>query len=241
MLERFTDTAKDLIANVKDLVMSLNHGEITNEHLLRQILGMENCLARCLIIEKQISWELINRDLDNLLQPDDNASEKPVGFDEYVKKSIEIAFRKLDELNFEWLNSGLILLGMLESGSELTSRLLKSWDFDTESMTARLIEIGDSAGNIEISVEMDPRHLKIREMSGLISGDLGSVLSHACELAKTYDANEINFYHMLLSLVFMASKDVIDCQPFDLKRFDLGKVKEIVAKKWLQMKKVKVK
>lgn len=68
-------------------------------------------------------------------------------------------------------------------------------------------------------------------MSSLVSEELSRVLSHASELAKSYDANEINFYHMLLSLVFMAGKEVIDCHPLDLSRLDLNKVKEIVSDK----------
>jgi len=95
----------------------------------------------------------------------------------------------------------------------------------------RLIEIGDSPTSKEHVPFLPARASKILEMSTACSDDLNKVLTHAMELARTYDNAVINFYHLFLSYVFLTVRNVIDVSPFDINQFKLDAVKEIVADK----------
>jgi len=118
---------------------------------------------------------------------------------------------------------------MFESGSEVSVQLLTSWGLDPVNLKTRIQEIGDISGADETPFKLDSRDSIFAAISSKVDEDLDKVLTHAMELARTYKTNTVNFYHILLSLVFLSVRQVIDVAPIDTGRFNLEHVKEIVA------------
>jgi len=228
VLDRFTKTSRDIVTRVKDIALSLNHDKIHNEHILHEIIKGEN-LALSVITEIQPSFHLIERDMNILLKKLSDRSDDSIGFDDFVKKSIEKAFLETETLNYKWISSLMILLGMFESGSEVSVQLLTSWGLDPVNLKTRIQEIGDISGADETPFKLDSRDSIFAAISSKVDEDLDKVLTHAMELARTYKTNTVNFYHILLSLVFLSVRQVIDVAPIDTGRFNLEHVKEIVA------------
>jgi ATP-dependent Clp protease ATP-binding subunit ClpA len=231
VLDRFSETTKLVVSNAREVAESLKHSEVTTEHLLRAIIGLPSCLAWKFILDTRAPLEIIKRELDSALVPVDAETVRISGFDEFFRKAVEKAYVYTEQLNFKWINTALILLGILESGSKVASSVLNSAGLESASLIEKIKKTGEVSGSDEQAGNLSQLDVDLMELSRKFSDNLNKVLNHACELSKSYSHPETNFYHLLLSMVFLGVRNVIDLAPLDVSAFDLEKLKEHVAPK----------
>jgi ATP-dependent Clp protease ATP-binding subunit ClpA len=231
VLDRFTETAKKIVSEAKEIAESLNHQEINNEHLIRAIQGHDQCLAWKMIQETGTPLDAIERSLESVLIPSDTPSHEHIGFNEHVKKAIEKAYLYTESSTFSWISSALILLGILESGSRISERLLHSWGLSPELLTTRIKDSGDLPGSEEKVEPIPEFDQKFLDLSGRFSEDAQKILTHAQQLAKTYKNHTLNVHHLFLSLAFLGSRGIINIDPLDSSHLDLDRIKKFIADK----------
>ena len=229
VLDRFTETAKQIVSDAKDLAGEYKHGDISNEHLLASILKHENSLAWKMIVETNTPHYVIQHLMNTVLVPEKNPPTRGLGFDEFMKKTIEMAFRKTEALRFTWISSALILYGIMESGSDLSARILKSWGLSSDLLVEKIKQSGDLPGSKEKVAEISSVDRNLLLLSNQFDDDLQRLISHAIELARTYKSKDVNLYHLYLSLVFLGCRKVIKIGNLDTDKFDLDKVKTSVS------------
>lgn len=231
MLDRFSDTSKQLVQTARELAESHNHSEISNEHLIYAIISQKNSAAWQLIRHKYIPLTLMNRELEMLCQSLPEKKSTAINFDEFFKKTVEKAFFQTESLKYKWISSSLILYGIYESGSETSKTLLETWNFTSESILDFIGTMGDLDGPQELIPPASDFDRQFYNQSQSLNEDTDKILSHAHELAKTYQNPILNFHHLLLSFAFLSSRNVVKIDPLDASQFNLEAVKEIVADK----------
>jgi len=184
-----------------------------------------------MIQETGTPMDVIERSLTSVLIPADTPSKKHIGFNEHVKKSIEKAYLYTESTSFTWISSALILLGILESGSRISERLLYSWGLSPELLDKRIKASGDLPGSEEKVDPVAEFDQKILDLSGHFSEDAQKILTHAQQLAKTYKNPTLNLHHLFLSLAFLGSRGVINIDPLDSTYLDLDRIKKYIANK----------
>ncbi len=227
-MDNLTETAKEIITEARELTSLLNHSYITNEHILQIMIHRESCLAWPLMMANRPILGLMKQELQAKLIP--NESELDLeGFDDHAKKAIERAFIYADSFQFKQISSALILLGIMDSGSQISQYLLKNWSMDLEILQEEVKEYGDIDTPNEV-VELRPSiDLRLLRLSDHFTPDLTKIIKHSMELSRTFKNNRIGFSHLLLSLTFLTLRNVIDVTPIDKSLFDLNIVKTLVA------------
>ncbi len=231
MLDRFTGTAKLIVSEARDLATSLNHSEIHNEHLLKIMLSHKKSLAWKVLALSETPWELIQQDIDAVLSRETESDNSAFGFDIHVKKTIEMAFRQVEELHYTWISSALILYGILNSGSESSRRLLNNWGITSDWLIGLLKESGDLPGSIEDVTALDTFTAEFHRRSSTVTDNLEKILAHSKKLAATYSNEQINFYHIYLSYAFLAVRKIVNIHPIDPSVIDMEQVKKIASDK----------
>lgn len=231
MLDRFTETAKQLVTAARSLAETCNHSEIDNEHLLRAIFDHPQCSAWKILLETNVPWHLVEREFTAHLVPNTGNPVKISGFSDNVKRAIERVFVIVEELGHNWISSALILLGIFESGSNVSQRLLRSWGLDSAVLMDKIRKNGDVGGSLETAFRISEVDSKLFELSKNLDENMNKVFDHALTIARTYKNNEVNLHHLFLSLAFLSSRQVIDIAPLDPSRVDLVAVKELTTPK----------
>ncbi|MCD4652818.1 hypothetical protein K8T06_02665 [bacterium] len=229
VLDRFTDTAKRLITLARARAEERQHGSLSNEHLLEVVLEAPDCIAYQLIMGQLPCVEFINRELHLRLSKVKNTGQGGINFDDSCKKTFERVFLLSDKLEHTGISTGSLILGMLQAESPVTAPMLRNWGLSIKNVHLALVEAGDpgsnEAGLLEISKNVISQVDSISEMSE----DAFRVIAHAQELAKSCSNIQINAHHFLLSMVFLATRGIIDIPPLDSNTLDIARAKDIVT------------
>lgn len=229
MLDRFTETAKRLITLARERAEERQHSSLTNEHLLEVFLEADKCFAYRLIMEQCPCLEFVNRELSNRLSKVKQTGETNINFDDACKKTFERAFLLTDKLKHKGISTGSLILGMLQAESTRTAPLLRGWGLSLKGVLSALTEAGDP-GTDETAISELPADIAVQiNRMTVWSDDVVRIVAHSQELAKSCNSSQIIPHHFLLSLVFLASRGIIDVDPLDAAAFDLPAVKETVT------------
>jgi ATP-dependent Clp protease ATP-binding subunit ClpA len=228
LLDRFTETAKLLITDAREKAENQNHGNIYNEHLLQTFVNKKACFAYRLIMEHIPFPEFVMLELESRLK---NLSEnkEDITFDEFCKKSFERAFLITEKLEHKGISTGSLLLGMLQSEAPKTAPMLRSWGLNLKKLMTVIRAEGDPGTDETALSRLDKKIARQINRMNVLSKDAQNIISHAQELAKSVNNADINPYHILLSFVFLASRNVISVSPLDADSFNLQAVKESVS------------
>ncbi len=231
MLDRFTETAKQLVAAARSLAESSNKQEIENEHILRAMFDHPNSCSWKILIETNTPWYLIDASFQSVIGSPSGGSSKITGFSANFKKAIERVFAIVQELGHNWISSAVILQGIFESGSAVSEKLLRSWGINSKMLNEKIRMNGDVGGSLETSFHVAPIDAGVFDLSHHIDDHLSKVFEQSITIAKSYQNDEVNVYHLLLSLAFLASRGVIDVSPLDPSLIDLTTVKDLTTPK----------
>ncbi len=231
MLDRFTETAKQLVAAARTLAESSSRQEIENEHILRAMFDQPNSSAWKILIDTNTPWYLIDAGFQSVIGQPSGGSSKITGFSANFKKAIERVFVIVQELGHNWISSAVILQGIFESGSAVSEKLLRSWGISSKMLNEKIRMNGDIGGAPETSFQVSPIDAGVFDLSHHIDEHLSKVFEHSVTIAKSYQNDEVNVYHLLLSLAFLASRSVIDVSPLDPSLIDLATVKDLTTPK----------
>jgi len=229
VLDRFTETAKRLITLARERAEERQHSSLTNEHLLEVFLEADDCFAYRLIMEQSPCLEFINRELSSRLSKLKQSGETNINFDDACKKTFERAFLLTDKLKHKGISTGSLILGMLQAESTRTAPLIRAWGLSLKGVLSALTDAGDpGTDEVVISRLPDEVAIQINRMTAW-NDDVIRIVAHSQELAKSCNSAQIIAHHFLLSLVFLASRGIIDVTPLDAAAFDLPAVKETVT------------
>jgi len=229
VLDRFTDTAKRLITLARERAEERQHDSLSNEHLLEVLLEAPDCLAYKLIMTQMPCMEFVNKELILRLESIEKNPQAGINFDDSCKKTFEKVFLLTDKLGHTRISTGSLILGMLQSETTSTVKLLQSWGLSIKGVLEALTEEGDPGEDETDNAEMPAEIINQIERISEIDDDSLRIIAHSQELAKSCHSAEVNAHHFLLSLVFLASRDIIDMAFFDVSTLDLAKIKELVA------------
>ncbi|MBN1297219.1 hypothetical protein JXA80_10595 [bacterium] len=229
MLDRFSETAKRLITLARERAEERRHSSLTNEHLLEVFLESSDCFAYRILMEQCPCIEFINRELTHRLSHVNQDGQGGINFDDACKKTFERVFLLTEKLNHKGISTGSLILGMLQAECPRTAPLLRAWGLSLKGVLNALTTAGDP-GPDETLMSVLPADVavQINRMTEW-SEDVVRIVAHSQELAKSCNSAQVIAHHFLLSLVFLASRGVVDVDPLDASSFDLARVKESVT------------
>ncbi len=229
MLDRFTETAKRLITEAREKAEHQTHSSICNEHLLEVFINESSCFAYRLIMEQVPFPAFVTREVESRLKSL-SGKQEAITFDDFCKKTFERAIKITEKLEHKGISTGSLLVGMLQCEAPRTAPMLRSWGLSLKQLMSTIQLEGDPELDESHLAELDDNIARQLNRMNAVSKDAQSIITHAQELAKSVNNAEINPYHILLSFVFLASRNIINVSPLDASSFDLDLVKKSVAK-----------
>jgi ATP-dependent Clp protease ATP-binding subunit ClpC len=140
--ERFSPTARDVLALAQKEAETQDHSYIGTEHLLLALAAAESGAAARALRRLDATADRIRPVIARVLPPPDRpilAERIPTS---RVKTVIELAFQEADASGSESVGTSELLLGILKEGEGIAAHILVDFGCTIERVTETLDEVG---------------------------------------------------------------------------------------------------
>jgi ATP-dependent Clp protease ATP-binding subunit ClpC len=139
MWEPFTEGARRSIVLAQEEARRLGSNAIGTEHLLLGIVAGENLAAKVLTT---LGFDLtkIRANAEAIVGQGAGSPENMV-FTPRAKRVIEFAFEEARKLNYNYVGTETLLLGLVREGGGVAGRVLKDVGADLESLRAQTVAL----------------------------------------------------------------------------------------------------
>ena len=154
MTYKFTNRAKKAIDIANQLAIELGHQYVGTEHLLYGLAKEENGVASKVILNQNITSDMIINEIVKLVG-NDIAITETLGLTPRTKRVIETAFIEARKLGYNYIGTEHILIGILREADSIATRVLLSLNVNISKMFGEIIRainegedyVGDESGN----------------------------------------------------------------------------------------------
>jgi ATP-dependent Clp protease ATP-binding subunit ClpC len=140
MFDRFTDRARRVIILARKEADRFNHNYIGTEHLLLGLVRLGQGVAANVLRGMGIDFETIRIEVEKTVGS--GPETKVIGdipLTARAKKVIELAVEEARNLNHTYIGTEHLLLGLLQEGEGVASKILRSLDVDLEKTRQEIL------------------------------------------------------------------------------------------------------
>ena len=158
MFERFTEDGRHAIVRAQEEARQLGHGHIGTEHILLGLLRVPDGIPGQALATFKVDAASVRATVIETygrgVEPPDGSQSRQIPFTPAAKKTLELSLRAALKLRHDWIESGHILLGLLDLGSGPGVDILASLDVPSDALRERVvIELASSGRRYAKSVE----------------------------------------------------------------------------------------
>ncbi len=171
MFNRFTESARKVIAHAKKEAQRLNHDSVDTEHLLLGLIyGSEPAGVAGAVLQKLgLSAQIIRTEVEKSLQPRSQAEGMDdIPFTSRSKKVLEMTAEEARLLGHNYIGTEHILLGLFREPEGLAARVLTDLGADLNKCrneVKELLGVGNTAyANKYSAIEETKTYLQIKTL-----------------------------------------------------------------------------
>lgn len=144
-LNNLTPRAQQAITLAKNEAKHYNADCIGTEHLLLGIIVLGSGVAVNALVNMGVDLETIRTAIEKLSPSSDNPPEPDteIPFTPRVKKTLALALREAKALNYHYIGTEHLLLGLLKEGEGIAAQVLRSLNVDVESIRNEIMKALD--------------------------------------------------------------------------------------------------
>ncbi|MDO4784475.1 MAG: ATP-dependent Clp protease ATP-binding subunit [Propionibacteriaceae bacterium] len=124
MFERFTDRARRVIVLAQDEAKLLNHSYIGTEHLLLGLVHEGEGVAARALEQLGISLEAVRGQVEDIIGRGQQVPTGHIPFTPRAKKVLELSLRESLQMNYNYIGTEHILLGLIREGEGVAAQVL---------------------------------------------------------------------------------------------------------------------
>ena len=140
MTYNFTNRAKKAIEIADDIAEELGHSYIGTEHILYGLSKEGSGVASRVLENQNITSEDILNKIEELIGREEEI-EETLGFTPRTKRVIENAFLEARKLNYNYIGTEHLLIGILREGDSIASRILLDLNVNIPKLYNEIIKV----------------------------------------------------------------------------------------------------
>ena len=140
MTYNFTNRAKKAIEIANDIAEELGHSYIGTEHILYGLSKEGSGVASRVLENQNITSEDILNKIEELIGREEEI-EETLGFTPRTKRVIENAFLEARKLNYNYIGTEHLLIGILREGDSIASRILLDLNVNIPKLYNEIIKV----------------------------------------------------------------------------------------------------
>lgn len=141
--ERFTNRARKVMQFAQEEAQRLQHNYIGTEHLLLGLVREGGGVAAQVLKSFDVDSEKVRQAVEHIIGRGDHPVNGEVGLTPRAKKVIELAVDEARSLNYHYIGTEHLLLGLLREGQGVAAGVLESFGLDLQAVRARTLQILD--------------------------------------------------------------------------------------------------
>src|SRR4029079_15445028 len=141
-MNNFTPRAQQVLALARKEADRFNHNFVGTEHLLLGLLSLGQGTAVNVLKKMGVDLETARMEVEK--QVGTGPDQKMIGNIPYtprVKRVFDLAVKEAATLNFTYVGTECILLGLIREGDGVAARVLKNLDVDLEKVRTEILRI----------------------------------------------------------------------------------------------------
>jgi hypothetical protein len=136
--ERFTDRARNVLAQSEEEAHRLGHGFVGTEHLLLALFDSPDGLAAQILDERRITRSMVETQVVALIKPGTASEEGKLSFTPRAKAAVQNAFHEALQLGHNYVGTEHILLGLFADGDAVAAKVLVELGANVDATRARI-------------------------------------------------------------------------------------------------------
>lgn len=141
MFERFTEEARQVIVAAQEEGRLLDHDHIGTEHILIGLARSPEDLPGRALSEFGVDAEMLRAKVAETFGRGDHPCSGQLPFTPGAKKALELALRAALKLGPDWIESGHVLLGLVDARPSPGYEILTGVGVDVDSLRERVVEL----------------------------------------------------------------------------------------------------
>ena len=136
--ERFTDRARNVLAQSEEEAHRLRHSFVGTEHLLLALFESPDGLAAQILGERRITRSMVETQVVALIKPGTASEERKLSFTPRAKAAVQNAFHEALHLGHNYVGTEHILLGLFADGDAVAAKVLVELGANVDATRARI-------------------------------------------------------------------------------------------------------
>jgi len=150
MFERFTQSARQVVAFAQEEARRLKHDYIGTEHLLLGLLRHEEGVAADVLASLGVTLEAARAQVAEIVGSGAEVAAGQIPFTPRAKKVLELALREALSVGHNYIGAEHILLGLARENEGVASRVLRDFDADSEKIHNDVVHALAGRSGIEL-------------------------------------------------------------------------------------------
>ena len=142
---RFTSSASRVLSYMQEEARRFDHTHMSTEHLMLGILREPRCVATRALTNLGIDQHTLRSQIENVIMRRGALYTGGTGMTRRTQRVIEQAAKQARQERSRVMSSGHLLLGLIESGEDVTGQLLHQQGLTKERVAAELRRIGSES------------------------------------------------------------------------------------------------
>jgi ATP-dependent Clp protease ATP-binding subunit ClpA len=191
MFDRFTYSAKQVMALARREAQRFNHDSIETEHLLLGLIHQGSGVAARVLKNLGVDVNEISSEIEKSIQQDGPSARVPLGLlpiSPRAKKVLELTLEEANELDHDHIGTEHLLLGLLRENNDVAAQVLLKLGLKVEEVRNEVIELlGRESGEARTA--------------GALPGAEESLVARAGEESLSAGHGFVGTGHLLLALL----------------------------------------
>ena len=141
MFERFTDSARRVVALAQEEARMLNHNYIGTEHILLGLIHEGEGVAARSLESLGISLDAVRQQVEEIIGQGQQAPSGHIPFTPRAKKVLELSLRESLQLGHNYIGTEHILLGLIREGDGVAAQVLVKLGADLNRVRQQVIQL----------------------------------------------------------------------------------------------------
>jgi Clp amino terminal domain, pathogenicity island component len=138
--ERFTDRARNVLAQSEEEAHRLGHGFVGTEHLLLALFDSPDGMAARILGERGITRSMVETQIAALIKPGTAPEERKLPFTPRAKAAVQNAVHEALQLGHNYVGTEHLLLGLFTDGDAVAAKVLVELGASLETTRVRILK-----------------------------------------------------------------------------------------------------
>jgi hypothetical protein len=138
--ERFTDRARNVLAQSEEEAHRLGHGFVGTEHLLLALFDSPDGLAAQILGERGITRSMAETQIVTLIKPGTAPEERKLPFTPRARAVVQDAVHEALQLGHNYVGTEHLLLGLFSDGESVAAKVLVGLGASLDATRDRILK-----------------------------------------------------------------------------------------------------